>query len=295
MELTTLSTKYFGNILVWGGAGAQTVGAAGSAVYEFSGDTSGRFACTTRPTMGDDGLGSCTGPENDFVNYVSGAEWPALTTTGKPIAGPGVDQKLLGTVQRPGIGDQVTYAGHPLYLQDRPEENFDPEAGDGLLESVSPYPWHGIWWLVSPRDGSPVASGLEVEPETLPDDRAALAYRPSAQCGSVAVYTYSLDRPGVSACTGACAVTWPPLLTRGKPVIDPNVTNSPIVAQDLGFIRRPDGTEQATYKGKPLYVYSAERYLSQYSNGFSLTVTGGNGNGLRWPKGGTFSVVYLGQ
>ncbi|MGO9498777.1 MAG: hypothetical protein ACLQA5_19005 [Solirubrobacteraceae bacterium] len=46
--------------------------------------------------------------------------WPALLTQGAPIAGPGVNPRLLGTVTRtdlPGLGavQQVTYAGWPLY------------------------------------------------------------------------------------------------------------------------------------------------------------------------------------
>jgi hypothetical protein len=45
--------------------------------------------------------------------------WPALLTQGAPIAGPGVNPRLLGTVTRtdlPGLGavQQVTYAGWPL-------------------------------------------------------------------------------------------------------------------------------------------------------------------------------------
>jgi hypothetical protein len=46
--------------------------------------------------------------------------WPALFTEGAPIAGPGVNPTLLGTVTRadlPGLPsvEQVTYAGLPLY------------------------------------------------------------------------------------------------------------------------------------------------------------------------------------
>ncbi len=40
--------------------------------------------------------------------------WPAVTTSGKPVAGPGVKQSLLGTIKL-GHKLQVTYAGHPLY------------------------------------------------------------------------------------------------------------------------------------------------------------------------------------
>jgi predicted lipoprotein with Yx(FWY)xxD motif len=311
VEVSALSTSYYGSVLVLGTAG-ESAGDAGSPLYEFSGDANGKFGCTTRKAVGYSAfaaysLASCTGPESDFVNYVSGDEWPALTTTGKPVAGPGVDQKLLGTVERPGIGDQVTYGGHPLYLFDHrpccdvwPPNYFDPQ-GEGYLESVAPmYPWHGIWWLVSAQDGSPAPEGLAVAPETLPDKRAALAYEPDALDGAaVTVYSFSLDRPGLSACTGVCAVTWPPLLTRGKPGTDPNVANNHIMTQDLGFIRRPDGTEQATYEGKPLYLYSGERYFFPGGDGPGIlpsqSGTAGNGSGLRGPKGGTFSVVYLGH
>jgi predicted lipoprotein with Yx(FWY)xxD motif len=84
-------------------------------------------------------------------------EWPALLTTGRPIAGPGVNRTLLGTVTRTIFGHQVTqvtYAGHPLYRffidqsagQTTGEELFDP--------GTTP---HGIWYLVSPGRGVPDA------------------------------------------------------------------------------------------------------------------------------------------
>jgi predicted lipoprotein with Yx(FWY)xxD motif len=41
--------------------------------------------------------------------------WPAFTTGGKPIAGPGIKSSLIGTINVPHVGKQVTYAGYPLY------------------------------------------------------------------------------------------------------------------------------------------------------------------------------------
>src|SRR5438067_8707405 len=41
--------------------------------------------------------------------------WPAVTTTGKPIAGHGVRASLLNTINLRGGRKQMTYAGHPLY------------------------------------------------------------------------------------------------------------------------------------------------------------------------------------
>jgi len=41
--------------------------------------------------------------------------WPPVTTSGKPIAGPGVKAALIGTITPKHGVRQVTYAGHPLY------------------------------------------------------------------------------------------------------------------------------------------------------------------------------------
>ncbi len=42
--------------------------------------------------------------------------WPPVLTSGRPEAGPGVDQRALGTIVRPDGTHQVTYRGRPLYL-----------------------------------------------------------------------------------------------------------------------------------------------------------------------------------
>jgi predicted lipoprotein with Yx(FWY)xxD motif len=42
--------------------------------------------------------------------------WSPVLTSGRPQAGPGVDQDALGTVVRPDGTRQVTYKGKPLYL-----------------------------------------------------------------------------------------------------------------------------------------------------------------------------------
>jgi hypothetical protein len=43
------------------------------------------------------------------------SDWPPVTTTGRPVTGPGVDVNLLGTIPYRGKLRAVTYAGWPLH------------------------------------------------------------------------------------------------------------------------------------------------------------------------------------
>ncbi len=57
-----------------------------------------------------------TGRSNTCIsNRECAATWPALTTSGRPQAGPGVKSSLLSTITLASGARQVTYAGHPLY------------------------------------------------------------------------------------------------------------------------------------------------------------------------------------
>src|SRR5437762_6458887 len=46
---------------------------------------------------------------------VCASAWPPLLTKARPVAGPGIDAKLLGTTKRRDGTLQVTYNRHPLY------------------------------------------------------------------------------------------------------------------------------------------------------------------------------------
>ncbi len=75
--------------------GTILVNSRGYTLYDFTSDRHGRDVCIS--------ISQCL------------VAWPAVTSTGRPIAGPGVKQSLLGTtLLRKGV-EQVTYAGHPLY------------------------------------------------------------------------------------------------------------------------------------------------------------------------------------
>ncbi len=65
-----------------------------------------------------------------------------------------------------------------------------------------------------------------------------------------AVYLWVKDTGGTSACTGACAGAWPPVMAGGTVTAGGGAK-----ASDLGTITRSDGTKQVTYDGHPLYYY----------------------------------------
>ncbi len=291
VEVRIETSQKYGSVLVVDGGTL-----AGFPLYEFSGDSARHFGCTTREAEGydfdPDGRVklTCTGPEQDIINDVASDDWPALTTGSRPKAGPGVDQRLLGAVERKGIGDQVTYAGHPLYLFDPSSAPFLP-LGVDYVETVAPLaPWHGFWFLVNATNGDPVAGAASLARATLPNGSRVLAAvgDPNIDPFDVVVYAYSSDRRGVSVCTGACARSWVPVLTTGAPTATDGVSTS-----EIGTIRRANGTLQVTYAGKPLYLYSRERAVVKPKSGIETQGTAGNGNGLAGPSGGRFSVVPL--
>ena len=68
-----------------------------------------------------------------------------------------------------------------------------------------------------------------------------------------AMYLFEADKSSASTCTGACAATWPPVTTASMPMAGSGVEQSL-----LGTTKRPDGTEQVTYNGHPLYYFAAD-------------------------------------
>lgn len=81
------------------------------------------------------------------------------------------------------------------------------------------------------------------------------------------LYWYSKDSMMTSNCSGGCATSWPPLT--GKPVAGMGVH----LVGKFGTITRAGGVLQATYKGRPLYLYSGDTAPGQ---------TKGNGLGGVW-------------
>lgn len=64
------------------------------------------------------------------------------------------------------------------------------------------------------------------------------------------VYTFDKDsaNSGKSACTGACAQNWPPVMAGNAQLAAPYST-----------VTREDGSKQLAYHGKPLYTFAKDK------------------------------------
>lgn len=99
----------------------------------------------------------------------------------------------------------------------------------------------------------------------LPTPRAAVVALRETALGNVLVdargrtlYLFEKDKSGRSACTGACAAYWPPLLSpaRARP-------GKGVRAALLGMTKRTDGRRQVTYAGHPLYTFTGDKKAGQ--------------------------------
>lgn len=220
------------------GAGQVLVDGNGFALYDFTGDAL-------------DAVTGCHPPACTTV-------WPPVLATGPLFATDGVIASKLGTVDRPGIGTQVTYAGEPLY-------RFIDDTAPGQItgqDVVSSF--NGDWRLVS------VKGGAAADRATLNLQMTAngpVLTEPGARNFTRPVYVLSSDPPNATSCTGGCAGIWPPVLTNR-----PAAAGTGVNKAGFGMLTRPDGTHQVTYFGRPLYMYAFDlgRAPSGTSNGDNL-------------------------
>jgi predicted lipoprotein with Yx(FWY)xxD motif len=83
------------------------------------------------------------------------------------------------------------------------------------------------------------------------------------------LYLFRRDSGTKSACTGACAIEWPPLRATGKPTVGGGAT-----ASILASSARSDGKPQVTYNGHPLYLFSGDQKPGD-TNGEGVNAFGG--------------------
>ncbi len=103
--------------------GSILVSSSGRTLYEFTRDLAKKNSCAA--------ISGCS------------AVWPSLKTSGRPTAGPGIKASLLSTTS----GNQVTYAGHPLYT-------YSGDSGPGKTSYVGAKAFGGTWYAISASGGT---------------------------------------------------------------------------------------------------------------------------------------------
>lgn len=106
--------------------GSILVDASGFTVYRFSKDSGAKNTCMS--------------------NRECAATWPALTSSGRPTAGPGVRSSMISTIAIAGGKRQVTYAGHPLYV-------YEPASERAETSYVGVRQFGGTWLAVNASGG----------------------------------------------------------------------------------------------------------------------------------------------
>ena len=124
------------------------------------------------------------------------------------------------------------------------------------------------------QTSAPAAAASSAVPSAAP---AAVLKIDQTSLGSVlttaqgfTVYWFAKDTATNSACSGACAAAWPPVIGMPQAASGFNLTGK------LGEIKRADGSMQATYDGHPLYLFAGDSKAGQV-NGNAV-----NGFGALW-------------
>ena len=92
----------------------------------------------------------------------------------------------------------------------------------------------------------------------------------------MSLYLFEKDKGGKSACYGACAKVWSPLIVKSKPT-----AGSGLKASLLSTTTRTGGAKQVTYGGHPLYHYDDDKKAGQTKG------QGANAFGAKWYVVGT--------
>jgi hypothetical protein len=265
---------------------------AGCSLYlltsdELHGVTGAPFACSDNPNV--------RGKPCDTVL------WPAVLTDGAPIAGPGVDPRLLGTVTRADLAlpgapavEQVTYAGWPLYRFFRDETPGETE-GANLNDPVTTPP--GIWYLVNPHGGVPATGPAELDLETAPlhgtgPEETVLAARMNNDFGQIPQRHLPRLHPDPGRPVGRLRKPRAgprhrvPGAVRGVLAAGPHHRAAASRPRRRPARHRdhpqPDGTRQVTYHGRPLYLYNQDAYIAGAN---PVGTPGINGAGALTPSG----------
>jgi predicted lipoprotein with Yx(FWY)xxD motif len=103
----------------------------------------------------------------------------------------------------------------------------------------------------SPTTGSSTASSKAGSAVVAAASNAALGAQVLTDAHGMTLYTLSGERAGRLICvSSSCVQLWRP--------VAPSAGTPPSGAASLGTLKRPDGSQQVTYRGMPLYTFSQD-------------------------------------
>jgi predicted lipoprotein with Yx(FWY)xxD motif len=124
--------------------------------------------------------------------------------------------------------------------------------------------------------GDNPATAASTPPKAADGKTATIGLADAGSLGKVLVdssgrtlYLFQKDSGTTSACSGQCAVAWPPLRASGKPAVGAGLS-----ASKVGKSPRSDGKAQITYNGHPLYRFQGDKKAGD-TNGQGISAFGG--------------------
>ncbi|OLF18641.1 hypothetical protein [Actinophytocola xanthii] len=191
--------------------------------------------------------------------------WPPVVVEDvSEVVVSGMARSLLGTVTRSDDTLQLTVAGWPVY-------RFAQDSAPGEAEGQGA---GGVWSAITPdggRAGAPPGTTPDPPSAPLVTARVLPGFGPALTDGNgLTLYLFTADSsaPPRSTCLDDCARRWPPVLAEG-PEPELQGVNPAIV----GTLARPDGKQQVTVNGWPVYRFAEDTEPGQ---------TGGHGVDGRW-------------
>jgi predicted lipoprotein with Yx(FWY)xxD motif len=204
-----------------------------------AGLTWGQGTTTIQVRQGADGVGYLTDSNGMTLYYYTrdadgqsacyggcAQAWPIFYAPKVTIPS-SLDPEDFGTITRTDGTKQSTYYGWPLYywVKDKKPGDMTGE-GVGKVWYILKAPWYSVTVSTNPTLGN-----------YLVDENGK------------ALYWFTKDSAGQSACSGDCIKAWPAFSVSS--IVVPSALN----AADFGTITRADGTRQTTYRGYPLYYW----------------------------------------
>lgn len=251
------------------GAGSDTDAEEGSGPDSAAGDLdpAGRLSVRQVPEVGSvvtDAAGAAlyrfdkdsAQPPRSTCEDACADLWPAVPADGAQVPA-GIDERLLGSVDRPDGTRQLTLAGWPVYRYAK-----DTRTGEAKGEGVG-----GTWHALA-ADGGKAADGKKGDDGKAEEGEtesgkvsAPLSAVDDAKLGKLMVdargntlYRFDKDSawPMKFGCLEDCLNTWKP----AAPVESEKAAGIP--AGLVGSVERPDGTRQLTIDCWPVYLLTGD-------------------------------------